>query len=211
MTLTAASLLGCAERYRDADDGHNAQEVDQLFESLRNRTATQGVNALSQAVALKDDPTTDIYFAESYPTVAGVMAPMGPPAAVTPVDFPELGLNIGIDQIKNIQVFFLNEIDGNGRHNHALVMNIDDGSGSPPLFAAANTDGTGDDESYVDDDGVFHASFRLDSGVTLNVESDDTEDGELANVIQLRLYIDNGQEAPYFIGKISSLIGYLGH
>lgn len=210
LACTMVHLLGCAERYRNADAGRTATEVEQFYlENIRGKVATQGAG-LNSANLMVEDQSTNMYYAESYVDPGGTIAPMGPIEAVTPVDFQELNLGISLSQIQTIRVYFFDQIGTDGRHNHALVMHITTGASSQPLiFAVANDSSSAEEESSVDDDGVFQVAFPLGNGKTLLVESDDTTEGELNDVVQLRLLIDDNLGDVYSIGQISSMVGFI--
>jgi len=211
LSLTALNLLACAERYRDADAGRTSQEVESFLEELRNQPNAYG-GGLSQALVMKDDANTDVYFAESYRAGPNdPQPPMGRVEVVTPVDFTDLGATIGINEIQDIRVFFLDQIDNQGGRNYAFIIRITKTNDTNPIiFAWANDQTTGSPESFVDEDGVFHVEFNVGNGKILILESDDTTGGELNKVVQFRLKIDDQSGAePYDIGQISSMIGYL--
>lgn len=211
LACTAVHLLGCAERTRYADAGRTASEIESFYETdIRGKSATVG-SGLNSASLMLDDPSTNMYYSETYRDPGGSIAPMGPVDAVTPIEFEHLNLGINRAQIQTIRVYFFDQIGSDGRHNHSLVMHITTlGASSQPLIlAVANDSTTSGEESSVDDDGVFQVAFALGNGTTLLLESDDTTEGELNEVVQFRLKIDNGTEEPYEIGQISSMVGFL--
>ncbi len=210
LACTAVHLLGCAERYRNADAGRTASEVEAFYiENIKGKAATRG-DGIPAADLMIEDPSTNIYYAESYVDPAGTVAPMGPVDAVTPVDFEDLDLGISRSQISTIRVYFLDQIGMNGGFNYALVMHITlkDASSQPLIFAVANTENSGLEESSVDDDGVFQVVMPF-SNKTLIVESDDTEEGELNDVVQLRLSVVLAGGETISIGQISSMVGFI--
>jgi hypothetical protein len=210
LACTAVHLLGCAERTRYADAGRTASEIEGFYETdLRGKTPTVG-NGIAAADDMVDDPSTNMYYAESYRDPGGTVAPMGPVDAVTPIQFDKLGLGINQSQIQTIRVYFFDQIGGDGRYNHALVMHITTtGSSSQPLILALANNSSSDEMSSVDDDGVFQVSFSLGGNQRLLLESNDTTDGELNEVVQFKLFLANDGEEPEEIGQISSMIGFL--
>ena len=212
LACTAVHLLGCAERFRNADAGRTASEIEAFYrENIKGKTAAQGAG-LAAADAMVEDPSTDMFYAESYTDPGGSIAPMGPIEVVTPIDgIADLNLGVSLAQIQTIRVYFFEQIGADGRHNHAFVIYITKtGAASQPLiFAVANTSGGAEEESIVDGDGVFQVRFPIGNGKTLLLESDDTTDGELNDVVQFQLLIDDGQGDPYSIGQISSMVGFL--
>lgn len=205
LALTVIHLLGCAERYRDADAGRTAKEVEELFrKDLGAGVSAQGGGQAS-ALEMINDPNTSLYFAESYVETPGAKPPMGPVEAVAPVDYPQLNMTVGLSEIKNIRVYFLDQYR-EGRHNHSFAIYIE---GQNKLLLAVTNDKNGNQpESSVDDDGIFQVRFTTTNG-TLLLESDDTTDGELQNVIQLRLSLEDSG-GTHTIGQISSMVGFLG-
>ncbi len=209
LALTLASVFGCSERYRDADTGYSAEEIEGFLRDIGGRASLQGTGA-SSIKTMINDPSTSTYFAGSFKATGDHKPSMGPIEAVTPVEFPELGIKLGLNDIQDIHVFFLDQIGTDGRYNHGFIFDIQSASGGAfTAYTWANDSTSGLAPSSVDDEGIFEVSFSLEDGKTLILRSDDTTEGELNDVVQFELLIDDGTSEPYFIGQVSSMVGFL--
>jgi hypothetical protein len=181
-------LVGCSEQWREGDTGYEAEKIAAM---LREATSTS-------VSALRDDPETWIYFADTSGPMGGVASVL----AFDDMEFLGAGPDTYIGQfstIKAARVFYLDRLTESG-HDAELIVGIDQsGSG----FQYYTMSGTG-----VVTDGVYEAVLTGSNGNTVTLRSNDTEDIGLKDIIQLRAYVDDGAGGEVMVGKFSTLIGY---
>jgi len=205
--MTCLVLSACAERYREADSGRSASEVEGLVAELRSRGTLNDSGNGAAALDLAGQQKAVIYFAESNNSGK---APMGPIHTVTPLNFQDLGIDIYPSQIEYIRVYFLEALEESGRRDYALILDIKKiGDTTAQAYAFINDGQTNQEPEATVEEGLFRVSFPSANGETLYLESDDILDGgELGNVIQLKAYVLDQQGQEFSAGQISSLIGY---
>lgn len=188
--LAVITSLGCSNHNRTSDSPLTAADVVSMLQDVEAgaQASSSGSGNVSEALALKDR------------TGAWVFAAFGPTHSMKIANilgfsnFKFVGLNVTLAEITDARVIFINVPDG----NNALIVGI-------------KTAATGDQFSYyafVGNNGeINNGKFSVGMSGTssaIHVESFDIQDGDLSDVIQLRLFDSND----VYIGKISTLTGF---
>lgn len=194
----AALTAGCSNQWRDTDPGVSGQEVLSMLGEVAS-SASLGGGALTQALTLKDDPATAIYFAEAENSGSGTISPMGTVQSILSFyNFAFLGLtDLNRDQISGARVFFLDQKAADGTHNCGLIVAVKRaGSGE---FSYYGFTGQG-----AVNDGEFDVTMNGDSGNAFLLSSFDVDGTDLMQTIQLKMWDSNGA----YNGKFSTLFGF---
>ncbi|MGE3973241.1 MAG: hypothetical protein AB7F59_01805 [Bdellovibrionales bacterium] len=203
--LLAFTMLGaCAERYREADPGRSAEEVEQFLSDIRTRGASGSQSAA--ALNLTKDQSSMIYFAESDNTGK---AAMGPIHVVAPLSFEDLGIDIQPKDMEYLRIFFVENLN-NGDREYALIIDVKKTGAQAQAFTFVHNATTAEVGSSVDD-GVFEVTFPLSTqgNKALILRSDDTDaDSELMDVIQMQFGVLSTENEEFSIGQVSSMVGF---
>lgn len=199
-----AAILGCSNQWREADADLTSEEMLQFLadvEAAHGQSLAQG--SVSEALALKDDLRTSIYFADA----PGVLGPVVSVTSLADFGFLGSGQNLTPFDIASVRLFFM-DLPTDSGHENGLIVGIGTAGGTDTSASSSFTYygfvGRGD---VVD--GEFEAILESGSEPRLVVRSFDVDDDdELMSVIQLKVYDfdQNGDER--YIGKFSTLVGY---
>jgi hypothetical protein len=204
--VAVSALTACSERYREADAGRSAEEIEEFLSEIRGRTAVNGTGTAA-AFELSKDQTTTVFFSES--SNSGTAA-MGPIHTVVPIDFNELGIDTNPRDMEYIRVYFLENATEEVR-KYALMIDVKKtGEKQPKLYVFVNNNNTQEPTSFVED-GVFEVSFSLTTpgSKLLILRSNDTdEDAELMDVVQFQASVIASDDSEFSIGQISSMVGF---
>ena len=191
--------VGCSNQWRDADAGVSAEEMLAMLEEVQG-TQGQSINggSLSQALALKDDPATRIYFAES----SGIKSPLGPVASVLSLtNFEFLGApDLWWGAIEEARIFFMDLPTESGRQN-SLIIGVRKFGETSLSYAGFTGIGSLSEEELV-------VTLLANGADKVVLRSFDVEEDDLANVIQLLVWDIDGAGMEYYNGKFSTLVGY---
>jgi hypothetical protein len=197
ISLLLMALGGCSNQYREADE----VTVDELLSALNQvqeaSAAGSTTSLVSEILKLQEDPNTYIYY--SYGP-----GPLGPPASVAAIlSFDRFGFSDGDDfdytELAEVQVFFFDTSNELGRQ-FALILGVRKlGETSLKYIGMKGTGAIGEKDLY--------ATLEGENKQTLIFRSNDIDDGELATVIQLRVY-EGSSGGESFVGKFSTLVGF---
>lgn len=211
--LLVLALTGCSQRWRDADPGLDASQVEELLaESLAAVTLQSAIipqDDTDRFETLLSDPNTTIYFAESNPD-------MGEPKNVAPfLDWRFLGQQakaqnggeVFSDQITYARIFFLDLAYEGSSSENALLIDIKVGDRRVVKIFFNDQFTTEVERSYFEN-GEFVSHMTSSDGSQIVIRSFDVLDDQLQSVIQLEVYdfIENGKES--FAGKFSTLVAF---
>ncbi len=200
LIVFAASLMGCSNQWRDVDSQVTSADVQSMLSEVQT-SASLGGGGVSDALAMKDDPSTAIYFAEA--ELGNGISPMGTVQSVISLkSFAFIGLNdLTRDQIQGTRIFFLDQRQADGSHRSGLIIGIKRmGEGTFNYYGLSGTGSVADQELTVSLQG---------SGGQIAVRSMDLDGSDLLGVIQLRVWDTSGGGEVY-IGKFSTLVGFGG-
>lgn len=199
MALIAGGLMGCSNQWRETDPGVSPAQVQSMLSEVSSSAAATGGGGISQAMAIKDDPATAIYFAEAENTGGDSISPMGTVQSIISLyNFSFLGLNdLTRDQIQGTRIFFLVQKLGDGSFNCGLIIGIKR-AGGDGNFSYYGLSGVGSIN-----DGEFAVKMTGDSGEAIQVTSFDVDEGDLLETIQLKVWDSMGN----YNGKFSTLFG----
>jgi len=197
--FTLVFLGACSQQNRSADPGIGEE---QLLERL-NILTTQRLSGSQQAQVfneLVNNPQSSIYFSENSES-------LGPVASVLSFfDLSFLARDLFIDDIENVQIFFVDLIDAQGRENALLVdLILNDGQTLTRVYSQSQDAIIEDDEYIVEMSG--------ENGSTLQLRTFDLKDGSLdfEPVIQLKVDLLNSSTGEWEAnGQFSTLVGFGG-
>lgn len=195
--MMAALNVGCSNQWRTTNPGVSSAEVLSMLNDVTSANAVSG-GGVTQALALKDDPSTSIYFAEAENTGGNTISPMGTVQSILSFyNFGFLGLtDLNRNQISGARVFFLDQRQEGGGHNCGLIVAIKKpGEGSFTYYGFTGQGSVNDGEFWTDMTG---------DGGSFGLSSYDVDGSELLETIQLRMYDANGA----YNGKFSTLFGF---
>lgn len=193
-----AAITACSNQWRDTDPGVSGEEVLSMLGEVASSSSLGG-GTLSQALAMKDDPATAIYFAEAENSGGGTISPMGTVQSILSFyNFAFLGLNdLNRDQIAGARVFFLDQKTADGVHNCGLIVAIK--RAGEATFSYYGFTGQGSVN-----EGEFDVTMNGDSGTAFLLSSFDVDGTDLMQSIQLKMWDSVGA----YNGKFSILFGF---
>lgn len=201
-TIAIAFLLlstACSNQYRTSDPQMSSDAMMQLLsEAQGTSTQSTGQDAIGQAMQMKADPNTTIYFADA-------PGPMGTVASVLAFDslsFLGAGADLYYGNISQARVFFLDNPFAAGGRQDVLIVGIASAASSGQ-FTYYSFSGSG-----ALDSGEFSVSFTGGDGRSFTLRSFDLDGDSLAAAIQLRAYTTDGSGNEVYLGKFSTLSGY---
>lgn len=189
--VLAVVLSGCSLQWRTGDAEITPEEVNQMLDEIQ---AASGDGGVGDALALRDSPDAQIFFADA-------PGPLGPVASILSIyrfNFLREGINHG--DIVGARVFFIDSYDDRGRV-FGLIIGIqqinDDG------YTYYGLTGRGD---------VSDTNMRVvlsnANGPALTLRSYDVFRGELNAVIQIKAYDYDSAGNEVYNGKFSTMIGF---
>jgi hypothetical protein len=188
-------VTACSQEWREGDAGLSGDEMMSLLDEAQsgNAYADSGV---TQALAYKTDPNTTIFFADA----PGSMGPVPGVLALTDMSF----LGSGGEQLSQYtvqaaRIFFIDSPSLEDRQN-GLVIGVTADGGAMKYYGFSG-------QGHVDGD-LFEATLTGAAGTRVTLRSWDTDDGQLQDVIQLRVYEYDGAGNEIYIGKFTTLVGY---
>jgi len=193
LLFALVSVLGCSNQWRDADAEIDSDDMLSMLEEVSEaQGSSSGGGALSEALAFKDDESASIYFGDA-------PSPLGPVASIASIwDFQFLGADSSFSwrEVSEARVFFFDRPSSGSSRDNGLVVGIKkQGEESFTYYGFTGTGTLGKDE--------FVAELDNGSGTQITLRSFDIEDGDLAPVIQLKIYASGT-----YIGKFATLVGF---
>ncbi len=188
----AISLLGCSNQWRDADAEITAQEMLSMLDQAQTSAGASG--DLSQALALRQDPNSAIYFADA-PGPLGSVASI---ASLTDWSFlGQAGGDLWYGAIQEVRVFFIDAPQADGSRKAGLILAImKKGESAFTYHGFTGASSMGDEE--------FESVLSSGGQQRLILRSMDVAEGDLAPVIQLKAWLPGDA----YIGKFSTLVGF---
>lgn len=200
----AVSVLGCSTHWREADV--SSAQLQAAIDDISTGAANVGNGDASQVLALKDDPTSIVYYAEAPGSMGSVANLIG----ITDFSFLNSGLDIWYGNITAARVIFIDLPTASGRQD-GLILGL--ATTSQTTTAADGTAQMTPGFTYYSfigsgsiDGGEFTA--QMQGGGTVIVRTVDVSGGDLDGVIQLRFYAADQSGNEVYIGKISTLAGF---
>ena len=192
--VTCLLLAACSQEWREADAGLTGDEMLLFLDEVSVSASSN--NGVSQALAYKDDPNTTIFYADA----PGPLGKMPELLALEDLDFLGTGQDLYYGNIRLARIFFLDSPSTTDRQDGLIFgIALDDGQYKYYGFSGQGT---------INTDGLFEAKLTGDNGNRVTIRSWDTEGDELNGVIQLRVYEYDSAGNEYYIGKITTLVGY---
>ena len=209
--LVPISIIGallttsCSYQTRTLESGITPAEMEaNLAELEQAQSLSTSAGPMADVLAMKNKESMSVYYADAWKVrkdVEGLENPsaFGSVASVLSFnDFAFLGDTIGdlgYETITYARVFVfvageeVGLIVGYKLNDDAFTYRAFKGTGSIA-------------------DGSFDAVLENGNGQTIGVQSFDLEDGDLANVIQLKVYMFDPNGEQRYIGKFSTLEGF---
>lgn len=201
-SLGLLMALGCSQQYRSADPGISDVELMSRLEQVSTLSgqATSGDLSLFNALVF-DDPLSTIYYAEG-------PGPLGPPESVMSLtDFSFVrGLPGGVTpfDLQSVLIAFVHGFSGDRPAASLLVQIQFNGQTYTEVLSNSS------DLSFSDKDFGVEMSGPGGTLILRSFDVSDTYEGELASVIQLKVYTYDGAGEEVYIGKFSTLVGFGG-
>lgn len=196
--MSALSLAGCSNHWRDADAGLSDQDLLlMLAEAQDVAAASSDSTGVADIVAMKDQSGVSIFFADNAGPLGGVAN------VLSLVDFSFLGDegsdSLSVFSIENVRVFFLSVPVAGGGFDTGLILGIQRSGEKDYRYYGFRGVGEIVDDQYV-------TELAKSDALTLILRSDDVEEGDLTSVIQFHVYNAQDEE----LGKIPTMVGFGG-
>lgn len=190
------AAVACSQEWRQGDAGLTGDEVlAYLAEANSPTSASTGSSGIASALAYKDDPNTTIFFADA----PGPLGKVPEVLALDDMDFLGTGQDLWYGNIKFARIFFLDSPGPSDRQD-GVVFGIAQDDGQYKYYGFS---GQGAIRG-----GQFEAALRDAAGHRVTLRSWDIDGDDLKGVIQLRVYEYDGSGNEYYVGKITTLVGY---
>jgi len=199
LCLTAWLAAGCSNQWRDADAGVSAEEMLAMLNEVQGaQSQSLSGGSLSEALALKDDPNTRIYFAES----SGPTSPLGPVASVLSlISFEFLGApELWWGDIEETRIFFLDQPNESGRRN-SLILGLRKKGESMISYVGFTGIGAMSSKDLV-------VTLQAGGQDKLVLRTFDVDGDDLKGVIQMLVWDIDFSGNERYIGKFSTLVGF---
>ena len=194
--IIAACLAtaACSQEWREGDAGLTGDEMLSMLDEA-NQASSSSSGGVANALAYKDDPNTTIFFADA----PGPLGEVREVLALDDMDFLGTGQDLWYGNIKFARVFFLDSPGPSDRQD-GIVFGIAQDDGQYRYYGFSGQGAI--------NGGQFEATMSDASGHRVTVRSWDTDGDDLTGVIQLRVYEYDGSGNEYYIGKITTLVGF---
>ncbi len=195
LLLFAMLSAACSNQVRDTG-GIDSERMTTALSEISVTSA--GGGDIQTALAMKDQPGVRIYYAES----SGPQSPMGPVASIISLTyFDFLGApGLAWSAFEEARVFFF-DLPSETGHQNALIVGLRK-AGETQInysgFTGVASFGDSDMTVTLQEGGVDKVVLR----------SNDVEDGDLKQVIQLLVWDIDSSGTELYNGKFSTLIGF---
>lgn len=212
-TLFSVSLmigvLGCSTHWREADVSE--QQLEAAINDISANASSTGGGDTSQVLALKDDPSSIVYYAEAPGSMGSVANLIG----ITDFSFLGSGFDLWYGNITAARVIFVDLPSTTGRQD-GLILGLQSSALGSSTQTVTNGDGTTSTVAgftyfaFTGTGSINGGEFsaQMQGGGTVIVRTTDVSDGDLDGVIQLRFYAADQSGNEVYIGKISTLAGF---